>query len=800
MGKNKYKNENNMITPERHEEIKSKILDLLEHGIAAEKSDEESYEEHSDGAYTNEGSAPKRRRSRRALNEPEIAEALGISGAEAGEMVACLDELEAQGAIVQNRRGRYRQPEPDSIKAGEVQITRRGFGFLLPDDGSEDIFLPREDLNGAMNGDRVVVKIDTGRHLSRAGKRYGYVMKITERGVTEVTGTVMSRKNFAFVVSENKRVDDVYIAGNDTLGAKTGDKVRAVITKYPTEEVGLRGRIVEIYGPAGDAKAELKAVLHQYDIPEAFDDEVLSEADRVSANAPGSAAGTAAVSAHFTQLQLQCKMRQRSPLGGRRNAAKLHVAREDSGTYYGREDLRDKLIITIDGPDAKDLDDAVNVEKHDDGTFTLGVHIADVSNYVKEGSLLDKEALKRGCSVYLLDAVVPMLPEQLSNGVCSLNQGEDRLTLSMEAHIGAAGEILSYRIFESVIRSSARMVYGDVSDIIENHDEALIKKYEELCPMIFAMDELATILRNKRMKGGSLDFDIDESYIELDENGVPVDIRPAERRVANRIIEEFMLTANQVVAEHHYWMDVPFAYRVHERPDQDRMESFKAFAGTLGYSLKGSCDNIHPAALRDILIQAEGSDAEGIINRIMLRSMKKADYKPSCEGHFGLGFKYYCHFTSPIRRYPDLFIHRIIKEIIHGEAGSLTVNEKRREALAAAAERACDISSAQERNAIEAERTIEKKKKAQYMSTRIGEQYEGIISGVLNSGFFVELPDTVEGYVTAESLMDDYYSLDADNYRMVGEHTHNVYRVGARVRVQVARVDLITDEIDFTVL
>ncbi|MDD7735111.1 MAG: ribonuclease R [Anaerovoracaceae bacterium] len=773
MGK-KYKNENNMITPERHEEIKKQIMDLLEHGIAKDQSETGDTE-----AYADEHGSHKSRRSRKALNESEIAEALGISGAETGEMVTCLDELEAQGIIVQNRRGRYRQPEPDSIKAGEVQITRRGFGFLLPDDGSEDIFLPREDLNGAVNGDRVIVKIDTGRHLSRAGKRYGYVMKITERGVTEVIGTVMSRKNFAFVVSDNKRIEDVYIAGNDTLGARNGDKVRAVITKYPTDEVGMRGRIVEIYGPAGDAKAELKAVLHQYDIPESFDEEVLKEADRVSGTAPGASgvsqtAGTAAYDAPG--------------------------ASSGSGIYSGREDIRDKLIITIDGPDAKDLDDAVNVEKHDDGTFTLGVHIADVSNYVKEDSLLDKEALKRGCSVYLLDTVVPMLPEQLSNGVCSLNRGEDRLTLSMEAHIGAGGEILSYRIFESVIRSSARMVYGDVSDIIERHDEALMKKYEALCPMIFAMDELAGILRDKRMKGGSLDFDIDESYIELDENGVPVDIRPAERRVANRIIEEFMLTANQIVAEHHYWMDVPFAYRVHERPDQDRMESFKAFAGTLGYSLRGSCDNIHPAALRDILIQAEGSDTEGIINRIMLRSMKKADYQPVCEGHFGLGFKYYCHFTSPIRRYPDLFIHRIIKEIIHGEPGSLTVSEKRREELAAKAERACDVSSAQERNAVDAERTIEKKKKAQYMSARIGEQYDGIISGVLNSGFFVELPDTVEGYVSAESLTDDYYSLDADNYRMIGEHTHNVYRVGARVRVQVARVDIITDEIDFIVV
>ncbi len=744
--KNKYKNEDNMITPERHEEIKKQISELLKNGIRLEAAEQADALLHQ-----------KKHRSRRALNESEIAELLGISGAEAGEMVSCLDELEASGEIIQNRRGRYRQPEPDSVKAGEVQITRRGFGFLLPDDGSEDIFLPREDLNGAINGDRVLVKIDTGRHLSRAGKKYGYVMKITKRGITEVTGTVRLSKGFAFVISENKKVEDVYIPLNDTLGAKTGDKVRAVITKYPTDEVGLRGRIVENYGPAGDAEAELKSVLHQYNIPEKFEPEVIAEAETVAVSS--------------------CE-----------------------GASDVREDLRDRMIITIDGPDAKDLDDAVNVVKHDDGTFTIGVHIADVSHYVKEDSLLDREALKRGCSVYLLDAVVPMLPEQLSNGVCSLNQGEDRLTLSVEADISMTGEIISYKIFESIIRSSARMVYSDVSDIIENHDEQLMEKYADLCPMIFAMDELATILREKRMKGGSLDFDIDESYIELDGKGTPVDIRPAERRIANRIIEEFMLTANQIVAEHHYWMDVPFAYRVHEKPDQERMESFKVFAGTLGYSLRGSCDNIHPAALRDVLLQAHGSDAEGIINRIMLRSMKKADYQPVCEGHFGLGFKYYCHFTSPIRRYPDLFIHRVIKEILHGDQGSLTVSEKRRETLAVSAEHACDISSAQERIAIEAERTIEKKKKVQYMSTRIGEEYEGIISGVLNSGFFVELPSTVEGYVAAESLTDDYYSLDAENYRMIGEYTHNIYRVGARVRVRVISADLMTDEIDFIVI
>lgn len=728
MGKNnKYINENSMVTPERHDEIKQQIKYLLEN---------------------------PEDRSRRALKEEEIAEALGISGFEAGEMMSCLDELESEAAIIRNKKGKYRLPEEGSVLVGRVQTTKRGFGFLIPDDGSDDVFISREDMQNAMNGDRLLVKIDTGRK-SRAGKRCGWIMNILERSTTEITGTLVAAKHYAFVVSSDRKLEDVYIPAADLCGAENGDKVRAVITKYATKENGLRGRIAEIYGSAGSAEAELKAVLHQYHIPEQFEPEVLEEATEVS-----------------------------------------RWASDNSG----REDLRQKLIITIDGPDAKDLDDAVNVEKKENGNYLLGVHIADVSNYVREDSKLDKEALKRGCSVYLLDAVVPMLPEQLSNGVCSLNQGEERLTLSMEAEIDSSGEIVSYRIFESVICSSARMVYDDVSDIIENHDEALMDKYEELFPMIFEMDELARILRDKRMKGGSLDFDIDESYIELDENGMPSDVRPADRRVANKIIEEFMLTANRVVAEHHYWMDAPFTYRVHERPDQEKMESFKLFAGTLGYSLKGSCDNIHPAALRDILVQAEGSDAAGVINRIMLRSMKKADYQPVCSGHFGLGFKYYCHFTSPIRRYPDLMAHRIIKEIIHAAPGNLIDSAERRIEVAAKVENACDISSAQERNAADAERTIEKKKKAQFMMSRQGEEYDGIISGVLSSGFFVELPNTIEGYVPMETLQDDYYELDADNYRIVGEFYHKIYRVGGRVRVRVEKVDIITDEIDFRVI
>lgn len=731
MGKNnKYKNENSIVSQERHDEIKQQIMQLLEN--PADKA-------------------------HRALGEDEIAAALGISGYEAGEMMTCIDELVNVADIIRNRKGKYRIPEEGSVLTGRIQTTKRGFGFLIPDDGSEDVFIPREDMQSAMNGDRLLVKIDTGRK-SRTGKRCGWIMDILERGTAEIIGTLVAQKHYAFVVSGDRRVGDVYIPSGDMCGAKNGDKVRAVITKYATEENGLRGKVAEIYGSAGSAEAELKAVLHEYHIPEHFDAEVLEEADAVS-------------------------------LGG-----------ISEGALSGREDLRGRLIITIDGPDAKDLDDAVSVERKENGNFVLGVHIADVSNYVREDSKLDKEALKRGCSVYLLDAVVPMLPEQLSNGVCSLNQGEDRLTLSMEAEIDQSGNIVSYRIFESVICSSARMVYDDVSDIIENHDEALMKKYEYLCPMIFEMDELARVLREKRMKGGSLDFDIDESYIELGEDGMPTDVRPADRRVANKIIEEFMLTANKVVAEHHYWMEVPFTYRVHEKPDQQKMESLKAFAGTLGYSLKGSCDNIHPAALRDILVQAEGSDAAGIINRVMLRSMKKADYQPVCSGHFGLGFKYYCHFTSPIRRYPDLIAHRIIKEIIHSEPGNLINSAERRAVAASKVENACDISSAQERNAVDAERTIEKKKKAQFMLGYKGEEFNGIISGVLNAGFFVELPNTIEGFVPMETLYDDYYELDADNYRIVGEFYHRVYRVGGKVRIRVEKVDIITDEIEFRVI
>ena len=699
----------------------------------------------------------------RAYSEEEMVGILELTGKEIGQFVACLDDMERQGQIIRNKRGRYMLPAAIAAVAGRLQVAKKGFGFLITDDDSEDVFIPKRELNGALNGDRVLVKLlvdePSGEH------RVGYVHKILQRNITEVIGVFIPQRKYAFVVSDDKRVEDIFIPIDDWNGAKAGDKVRAVITKYPENGIGLRGRVEEIYGKAGESQAELAAVLRQYGIVDEFPPEVMAEAESIDQNSVASEVKSSVIS----------------------DVADIRG--------HQREDLRDQLIITIDGADAKDLDDAVHVHRLDNGNFILGVHIADVSHYVGENSALDREALNRGCSVYLLDTVVPMLPKQLSNGICSLNAGVDRLTLSVEMEIDQSGDVCSYRIFESVIRSSARMVYSDVSDIIENKDPELIEKYSHLYEMICDMDQLAKILRAKREKGGSLDFDIDESYIQLDDEGIPVDIRPSERRVANKIIEEFMLTANKVVAEHHFWMEIPFVYRVHEKPDPEKMESFRAFAGSLGYSLKGSMENVRPKSLRDILSQAEGSDAEGIVNRVLLKSMKKADYQPTCDGHFGLGFTYYCHFTSPIRRYPDLIIHRIIKAVLHGE---MSPDDIRRYADAAA--KASELSSVRERTAVDAERTVEKKKKAQYMSRCIGQEFEGIISGVLNSGFFVELPNTIEGYVPIETLKDDYYSLDAANYRITGERSGKIYRIGDRVNVIVDVVNLATDEIDFRVM
>lgn len=696
------------------------------------------------------------------VSEQDILQLVKAEPEEFGSVLHELDEMEREGKIVKSKKGRYMLPEAYELFAGKLRGHRRGFAFVTPDIGGEDVYIPRSFTAYALDGDRVLFRLCPE---TRGGKRAGKIEKILSRGVTSASGTYEAGKNYGLVRTDSRYLPDIYVEGDDTGEAVTGDKVHVRITQYPDGVSGTKGVITEIYGKAGDTAAETEAVMQRFDVRTEFPEEVMAEAS----SAPQK----------VTEVEWQ-----------------------------GRVDLREKAIVTIDGEDARDFDDAVRAEKTKDGGYRLYVSIADVAEYVKEGSALDKEALNRGCSVYFPDRVCPMLPRELSNGICSLNEGEDRLTLTAEMEISRTGEVTSYRIYESVIRSAARLVYTDVSDLLEMTEpevpenperqkrlENLREKYRELLPMICDMRDLAEILSEKRYREGSIDFDVTETHITLDEEGNVASLEPAERRVANKMIEEFMLTANRVVAEHCYWMEIPFVYRVHDKPDQMKMEELKHFAGTLGFLLKGSCGNVHPKSICDLLQQAKGSDSENVISRVALRSMKKAVYDTECGGHFGLGFRYYCHFTSPIRRYPDLMVHRILKDTLHG-----TLDEGRMHRLKKLTEDAAAVSSARERAAVDAERAVEKKLRAVYMSRFIGARFDGIISGVAAAGFFVELENTAEGYVPAETLLDDYYIFDEKNYRMIGERTRRIFAVGDRVSVEVDKVSIVTDEIDLRLI
>ncbi|HKM28167.1 MAG TPA: ribonuclease R, partial [Anaerovoracaceae bacterium] len=550
-----------------------------------------------------------------------------------------------------------------------------------------------------------------------------------------------------------RNTDDVFIRKADFHGAQTGDKVVAKITKYPDKNISAEGKITEVISRLGEVGGEIKALIRQNGLFETFPSRVNAEA---------------------------------------KAKAKEPITQEEINR---RRDLRDKNIITIDGVTAKDLDDGVSIERTATGNYLLGVHIADVSHYVAEDGYLDKEALKRGNSVYLITRVVPMLPRILSNGICSLNPSVDRLTLSCQMEIDKSGSIINHDIFESIINSKARMTYDDVSDIIENEDKALIAKYDYIYNDIKLMAELAEILRLKRKEKGSLDFDFDEAQIELDEDEIPVDIGIEERRTANRLIEEFMLAANKTIAEHFFWMEYPFVYRVHEKPDTDKIIELKAFLAGFGVNLAGNPDNIHPKLLNDILTQVEGKPYENIVSTVMLRSMKKAFYSTECEGHFGLSFKYYCHFTSPIRRYPDLMIHRIIKASITGRADDRLLKKFKSDATHAA-----EISSLTERKAQEMEREVEKMKKAQYMKDKVGEIYDGVISGVTNFGIYVQLPNTVEGMVRLESLTDDFYDYEEGKYRVIGRNSRKIYSLGDRVKIIVRGANPEERQIDFGIV
>ena len=628
-------------------------------------------------------------------------------------------------------------PEETSNSAQEpitgiIEKHARGFAFLRREEGA-DIFIAPDNLGGAMNGDTAQVEL-LPPYLWTKSKE-GIVVKILERATKEVVGTFQKKKGFGFVVPDDRKLtEDIYIKKDAFRSAANGDKVVAKITQYPDKQHRLEGKITEIVARKGETGSDVLSLIRGYGLFQTFPSRVNAEA----------------------------KVR------GKEKITDEEIAR--------RLDLRDKNIFTIDGPDAKDLDDAVSIERLANGNYRLGVHIADVSHYVEEGGWLDKEALKRGTSVYLLNRVVPMLPKGLSNGICSLNEGEDRLTLSCFMEIDAQGEVVHHELAESVINSKARMVYDDVSDLLEHETPALRAKYAPLLTDIRAMGELARVLRDKRKQRGSLDFDFAESEIVLDACEHPIAIRPAERRSANRLIEEFMLIANETVAEHFYWMNYPFVYRVHEKPDPEKMMDLKAFLMNFGIHLKGNPDNIYPKTLADIIDTIADEPYEAVVNRVILRTMKKAYYSPECDGHFGLAFRYYCHFTSPIRRYPDLMIHRVIKAAINNRMTEAKLKKYRHDVQEAA-----EISSRTERKAQELEREVEKLKKCEYMLDHIGEEYDGIVSGVTEFGVYVELPNTVEGMVFARDL-------------------RRPYQLGEQVRIRVLDARPAERQIDFAML
>ncbi len=633
---------------------------------------------------------------------------------------------------------------------GRFVSTQRGFGFVEIEGREEDIFIPEEFVHGALHTDTVEVELLPDSYGKRAE---GRITDIVVRGIEEIVGTYMGQQNFGFVVPDNGRFQsDIFIPIEHHGSAVTGDKVVVKITDYGDIKMRKKpeGKVKEVIGNINDPGVDILSIVKGYDIPSEFPERVMNQA----AKCPET------------------------------------VSEAD---MLGREDLRDVMMVTIDGEDAKDLDDAVSLEIDKQGLFHLGVHIADVSNYVQERSALDREALKRGTSVYLVDRVIPMLPHRLSNGICSLNQKEDRLTLSCLMTINRSGDVIEHSIVESVINVNRRMSYTDVAKILEDEDEQTIAEYEEFVPMFRDMAVLSGILRKKREQRGAIDFDFPESKIVLDDKGNPVDIVPHERNTATKLIEDFMLAANQTVAEHFFHMESPFVYRIHEQPDPEKINTLSTFVSALGHHIRvRKNDGVRPMEIQKLLKGVEGSKEEAVISRMALRSMMQAKYSTECTGHFGLAFEYYCHFTSPIRRYPDLQIHRIIKDHLRGRMSAEKIDHYN-EIL----EEVCKHSSETERRAEEAERETDKLKKAQFMENHVGERFEGVISGVTAWGMFVELENSCEGMIRAASMEDDFYVYDEVNMKLVGERTHKEYCLGQKVEIRVVGSDRITRTIDF---
>ena len=676
----------------------------------------------------------------------ELAIVLNVPKENREDLEEVLKELLAEGRISVSKKGKYGKPS-GNILVGTYEGNAKGFGFVTVEGETEDIFIPESASNGALNEDLVQVVLRSGKGGKR---REGEIIKILEHGVTELVGTYQKSQNFGFVVPDNNKISgDIFIPIEKSKGAMTGHKVVVKISSYGDKNKKPEGVVKEIIGHINDPGTDILSVVKSLNIPMEFPDEVMKQVERIPNEV-------------------------------------------DSKDMAGRMDIRDWQTVTIDGEDAKDLDDAITVQK-EGNRYVLGVHIADVANYVQEHTPLDKEALKRGTSVYLVDRVIPMLPHKLSNGICSLNAGADRLALSCIMEIDEKGNVVGHRIAETVLRVDRRMDYTTVKKILEDNDEAAIQEYKELVPMFRLMEELAGILREKRHKRGSIDFDFPESKILLDEKGHPVEIKPYERNMATKIIEDFMLIANETIAEDYFWQELPFVYRTHDNPDSEKMLKLGLFINNFGYAIKTTQEEIHPKELQKLLERIDGTDEETLISRLTLRSMKQAKYTTNCSGHFGLATKYYCHFTSPIRRYPDLQIHRIIKENLRGG-----LNEKRIRHYESILPGVADQSSTTERRADEAERDTDKLKKVEYMEQHIGEEFTGVISGITNWGMYVELPNTIEGMVRITEIRDDYYYYDEEKYELVGETTKRTFKLGQEVKIQVAATDKMLRQIDFS--
>ena len=684
----------------------------------------------------------------RRSGNPAAPEALLEPLEDPDQGAAAIERLLSTGRVMLTRKRKLALPEQMGLHYGRVQGNARGFGFFIPADGTPDLFLPADAIHGAMHGDMVWVRQTD--QISRGGNPEAEVALIASRGQKKIVGTFEDDEGAGggYVVPDDTRLYmDVLIRPGDVDGAKQGDKVVAEILQYPDGRRPLTGRVVEVLGSKEKAGTDILSIIRRMDLPDDFSKTAARQARNL--NKP---------------------------------VASEEIAR--------REDLRALPCITIDGADAKDLDDAVSLVMLKGGNCLLGVHIADVSHYVTPQSPLDQEAYKRGTSVYFPDRVLPMLPKEISNGVCSLNPNTEKLTLSCIMELDPAGKVVSHRLAETVIRTRYRMTYEDVNAMFDG-DKALLETYKDIWPMLSNMGALMEKLRNRRFKRGSMDFDLAEAKLILDKKGHTVDVKLYERGISNQMIEEFMLLANETVANHARQMGIPFLYRVHETPDKEKLQQLNTFLHTLGYGIK-SLNNLRPATLQKVLLASKGTKEEAVISRVTLRSLRKARYAPECLGHFGLAIGDYCHFTSPIRRYPDLTVHRLLKAMLHGE-----LDEKQRADWAQRMEEIAQHCSQRELAALEAERAADDLKKCEYMKDRIGTVETGIISGVAQYGFFVQLPNTVEGMVRIGSMEDDYYILDEQNYRMVGRSTGKAYRLGDQVTIRVTGADLETGNVDF---